>query len=53
MRDDIVIEVVRVPSIIGIAMSIAPLVRRGIITDAEGRALVDLRYRQAWARLSG
>lgn len=44
------ITVHRFPSIVALALEIAPLVRRGIVTDAEGHALVDLRYRQALAR---
>ena len=34
----------RFPSIVAIAADVAPLVRRGVLTDAEGRQLVDLRY---------
>lgn len=38
------ITVRRFPSIVAISFEIAPLVRLGVLTDAEGRSLVDLRY---------
>lgn len=41
---DLSITVHRVPSWFSIAMTVAPLVRRGVISDAEGRMLVSLRY---------
>lgn len=45
------IEIVKMPSLMYLAMAVAPLVRREIITDAEGRALVDLHYRRALQEL--
>jgi len=48
---ELIITVHRMPSLVAIAMDVAPLVRRGVITDAEGHALVELRYRQALAAL--
>lgn len=41
---DVQIKVVRVPSIFGIAMQFAPLVRLGVITDLEGQLLVNHHY---------
>lgn len=35
----------RVPSVVAIALAVAPLVRLGALTDAEGRFEVALRYR--------
>lgn len=49
--DDLIISVERYPSIMWIALSIAPLVRLGIVTAREGRMLVALRYCQERARL--
>lgn len=40
-----VIRIVRYPSMVAILMDIAPLVRRGILTNTEGRWLANFRYR--------
>lgn len=42
----------RFPSIVSIAMEVAPLVRLGVLTDAEGRNLVSHRYVCACARFA-
>jgi len=49
--EEIVLRVRRVASIFGEAMLVAPLVRKGIITDREGSELVQLRYGIAWCLL--
>jgi hypothetical protein len=41
---DVEIKAVRVPSRMLIALDIAPLVRLGHLTDAEGRWLLEHRY---------
>jgi hypothetical protein len=38
------LRVVRLPSMFGIAMGVVPLVRRGVITEAEGQWLAEYRY---------
>ena len=45
------ITTVKVPNRFAIAMEVAPLVRLGIITDAEGHALVERRYKIKAAEL--
>jgi hypothetical protein len=47
------IHVVTVPSIFGIAMQVAPFVRRQVITEREGRWLVSMRYRLAILKAEG
>jgi len=42
------ISVVRGPSLFWLAMEVAPLVRRGILTDAEGHWLVTYRHWIGW-----
>lgn len=51
MTQPLRINVYRFPARVAIAMDVAPLVRRNVVTDLEGRELVERRYQMALLKM--